>query len=142
MKTILYGDSADFYETLQTTIRSGEPVEVETEYSSLPEIPGKLRDMFHLDAVANPSWVDGFTGKFVPGAKVPTKANLRGIIAAGTAVAGAGAGALAGGPVGAGVGAVVGAGVGAVIAALTQEKVRAHIEIDVRGKLVIKVEPK
>jgi hypothetical protein len=64
------------------------------------------------------------------------------MIAAGAALVGAGAGALAGGPVGALVGGVAGVGIGAVIGVLTQDKVRAHIEIDARGKLIIKVEPK
>lgn len=142
MKTIKLDADPNIYRTIQTIVATGEPVAVETEYRSLGEIPKKVRDAFGLDDAAEPSWVDSFTGKFVAGATVPTKTNLRGAITAGAAVAGAGAGALMGGPVGAGVGAVVGAGVGAIVAAVTQDKVRAHIEIDARGKLIIKIDPK
>jgi hypothetical protein len=144
MKTIRYGDSKDFYRTLHATIVSGEPAAVETEFTSMSDTPKRVRDVFRLDEVADPTWVDSFTGKFIPGAKVPrpTKPDLRMVIALATAAIGAGAGGLAAGPIGAAAGAIVGAGVGAVAAVLNQEKVRAHIEIDLNGKLIIKVEPK
>lgn len=144
MKTIKYGDSKDFYRTLHATIVSGEPAAVETEFTSMSDTPKRVRDVFRLDEVADPSWVDGFTGKFIPGAKVPrpTTPDLRMVAALGTAAVGAGAGVILGGPAGAAAGAIVGAGVGAIAAVLNQDKVRAHIEIDVNGKLIVKVEPK
>lgn len=144
MKTVILGghDDGDVSKSIRAAVAAGEPVEVVTEFSSMSDVPKQLRDMFRLDAVASTSWVDSFTGRFVPGATVPTKMNLRAAIAAGGAATGAGVGAVAGGLVGAGVGAIVGVGVGAVIAVLTQDDVKVHIEIDARGKLIIKVEPK
>lgn len=141
MKTLVYDGSKKFYGDLKKEIGEG-PVAVETNYATLHEVPKELRDQFHLDEVANPSWVDSVTGKFVPGASVPTKANLRALLTGGGALAGVGAGFLAAGPVGAAVGAVVGAGVGAMTGVMTQERVKAHIEIDAKGRLSIKIEPK
>lgn len=143
VKTLIYGTTPPrtFTEELKAEIKAGRPVEVETSYGSIHEVPQELKNQFDLDAAVNPSWVDPKTGKFVPGAKVPTKFNMRALIAGGAVVAGAGAGALVGGPVGAGVGAVVGAGVGAIVAVVTQDNVRAHVEIDARGRLSVKVEP-
>jgi hypothetical protein len=102
MKTIRYGDSKDFYRTLHATIVSGEPAAVETEFTSMSDTPKRVRDVFRLDEVADPTWVDSFTGKFIPGAKVPrpTKPDLRMVIALATAAIGAGAGGLAAGPIG------------------------------------------
>lgn len=143
VKTLIYGSGPTraFNGELREEIKAGRPVDVETSYSSIHEVPEELKKQFHLDDVVDPSWVDPETGKFVPGAKVPTRINMRALIAGGSALAGLGLGALAGGPVGAGVGAVLGAGVGAIVATASQDKVRAHIEIDARGKLIVKVEP-
>ena len=140
MKTLVYG-TPDFHKELKKEITNG-PVEVETGYTTLHAVPKELRDQFHLDEVVSPTWVDKVTGKFVPGASVPTKANLRALIAGGAALAGAGGGAIAAGPIGAAVGAIVGAGVGALVGVMTQDRVKAHIEIDATGKLSIKLEPK
>jgi hypothetical protein len=139
---VLGGRDPDVYKTIQTAIERKEPTIVELEYPTLDQVPKNLRDAFSLDQLANESWVDGFTKRFVPGAVVPAKPDFRGLAAAGGAVAGGGAGVFLGGPVGAAVGALVGAGVGAIVAGSMQDKVRVHVEIDMRGKLVIKLDPK
>lgn len=139
---VLGGRDPDVYKTIQTAIERKEPTIVELEYPALDQVPKKIRDAFSLDMLANETWVDGFTKRFVPGAVVPVKPNLRGYAVAGSAVAGTGIGALLGGPFGAAVGAAIGATVGAAAAVAMQDKVKLHAEVDMRGRLILKLEPK
>lgn len=139
-KTIIYG-SPTFFGDLSRDMAEG-PVSVETGYTKLHDVPKDLRDKFRLDEAASPDWVDPKTGKFVPGASVPTEANLRSIIAGGAAALGAGGGFLAAGPLGAAVGAIVGVGVGVVVGTVRQKNIKTRIEIDAKGKLTLNIEPK
>lgn len=137
-------DANDLYKELHDTIRANEPAVVETEFTSMSDVPKEFRDLFQLDPVASAAWVDASTGKFVPNAKIPepTKLKLGTVLALAVGGVGAAVGGLAAGPIGIAVGGVVGAGVGAFAGAASSDKATVHIEISAQGKLIIRIEPK
>jgi len=138
MKRIKFQDNKAFYEALKKAISDGNGVEVTTDFTSLHQVPKDLRDIFELDAHANPMWVDVVSKQFVVGATASVGFNAKPLYVLGGAGAGAGVGFMVGGPFGAAVGGALGMGAG-VLAAMSIDAGEVEIVITKDGKIIIRM---
>lgn len=133
-----YEDSEEFYKNLNEILKTGEPVEIRTEFSNAKEVPSGLSSSFGgAPFLASSAAISGAMG-FVHGAKDSYVVNWVIVIAGIGAVIGAFAGPI---------GAVVGAGVGAIIgfmASLVSDQSDREISLEVssEGKLIVKIKSK
>jgi hypothetical protein len=141
VRKLTFRDNEDFYSELKAALESSENIEVLTDFERFSDVPPKLKAIFKLHEHRTDRWVHAVTGVFVPAAGVAAALNPNSLYVTGGAAVGGTAGFLIGGPLGAAVGATLGAAVGAVAAAVRQDRFKVEIEIDIKGKLKIKIVP-
>lgn len=139
-RSLVFKDTDTFYDELKAALKSGDEIDIVTDYERYTDLPEKLKVIFELERAHSSKWVDLSTNAFIAGATAHSALNTKALVVFGAAAAGAGIGAL-GGPVGAAVGAVLGLAAGTVTAVLMDQAHQVFVEIDMRGKLKIKVRP-
>ncbi len=153
VKELVFSDTDQFYKELTAAVKSGEPVNIITDYTSYSDFPPRLKQIFKLDADTIPMPAPVAPG-LVPSPLIfpPIPANLDYkwlIIPASTAfgalVGGAAIGSATGGSgavPGALVGGVVGLTAGAVTVAIMDKNHEVFIKINpIRGNLEIAIRP-
>jgi hypothetical protein len=162
LKGLVFSDTDEFYKELTTALKSGEPVQIITDYTSYDDFPPRLKQIFKPDADTIPinalgaaaaAAINTPVAQLIPSpsmfASIPAKIDYKWLIIPVSTAFGAGAGAAIGlptGGIGTVPGALVGGGVGlaagAVTVAMMDNKHQVRFEIDIEtGKFVIVVIP-
>jgi hypothetical protein len=140
MQKLVFSDTEMFYLELKTALEQGEQVDVITNYEQYSDLPEQLKTIFELHKNKSESWVNVNTGAFVASSVVATSINYSALYILSAAVAGAIVGAFVG-PIGAAVGSGIGACIGVVAVVAVNGKHHVDIEIDVSGKLRLRIIP-
>jgi hypothetical protein len=145
---LVFQDTEKFYRELKVALEQDEPVEVITDYQRYSDLPERLKTIFELEKYKSGTWVNVATGAFIPSSAAVTGINYNALYyiagAFGAVVGAAGVGAIIGGPIGAAVGGgigALGALVGVIAVATSSEKHNVVIEIDINGKIRIRISP-
>lgn len=141
MRKLVFSDTETFYRELKTALEQGEQVEVITDYERYSDLPEKLKTIFELHKNKSDAWVNVATGAFIPYSAAATQINYSALYILASAGAGAVFGAIVGGAVGAALGSGIGAIVGTVAVATLGGRHHVDTEIDMNGKLRLKIRP-
>jgi hypothetical protein len=139
-QTLVFQDGDAFYARLRDALKSGDEIEVITNYARYADVPEKLKEVFELEKHRSGKWVNVGTGLFVPGTGAIAALNTKSLVVLAAVAGGALAGCLAG-PFGAAVGAGVGLAAGTVASVMMDREHEAEVEIDKSGKLTIRIRP-
>ena len=129
-----------FYRELRTALRNRRSVQIATDFTSMDQVPDRLREIFGLDAHGGSGWVMP-SGLFRPRARGALSAVGLQLRRTAAVAAGAGAGLALGGPIGGLLGGGIGFAAGTVAAGRARGRFRAEVVIDGGGKMCIHVEP-
>lgn len=144
MRKLVFSDTEAFYTTLKAALEQDEQVEIITDYQRYSDLPERLKTLFELDKYKSETWVIVTTGEFRPHSAAVSAINYNALYYFAGAVGAAGVGAIIGlpfGPIGVAVGGGIGALVGVITAATSSGKHNVDIEIDVNGKIRLRISP-
>jgi len=130
-----------FFKRVREELRRKQPIEVKTPYESVERVPKIIRNFFALWKSRFGAVVDPKSGKFIPNTTTSFSHKHATLMIYGSAATGAVIGGATAGPFGVAVGACTGFAAGMSASAFVHGGYDISLEIDVLGKLTVRISP-